>query len=234
MTKSSDLLSGNFADDDTESWLTQLLAEEDGRDRNMLWRLGGWGVAAVSALTLGILATQFPFATLHLRDTANADLAAKAQQVEWIAQQSQMETRRLAAVVATISTNRERLNDRVNAIEQGLESVTGALSRSDAAPPPTESPTANANPATGSTAAPALTPVTAVASLSRTDQAARSVRDSDATAVTGVSQTGSSGNGGQPCRLRSRHGRRSDFTGFGGKIARRRGTRRVHARSRDR
>jgi hypothetical protein len=132
MTKSSDLLSGNLTDDEAESWLTQLLAEENGRDRNMLWRLAGWGVAAVSALTLGIFATQFPFATLHLRDTANAELAARARQVEWVAQQSQMETRRLAAVVATISTNRERLNDRVNAIEQGLESVTGALSKPDA------------------------------------------------------------------------------------------------------
>ena len=53
-------MSDSFGNDEAEGWLGGIVADEDDLDRHAMWRLGLWGVAAVGALTLGILSGQLP------------------------------------------------------------------------------------------------------------------------------------------------------------------------------
>jgi hypothetical protein len=117
--------------------LSGFLAEEDQFDRRALWRLGSWGAAAVGAVIVAVLANQSSI--LSQRDqVASADLARQSQQIQVVARESQNEARRLASAVETLNGDRDRLYARVTVLEQGLDSVTGAISRqsSRAAAPP--------------------------------------------------------------------------------------------------
>ena len=58
MAKNSDHLAGGFETDDTGGVLSGLLAEEDELDRRVLWRIGSWGVAAVGAVVMAVMANQ--------------------------------------------------------------------------------------------------------------------------------------------------------------------------------
>jgi hypothetical protein len=57
------------------------------------------------------------------------DLSRQAQQIQSMAKDSQSETRRLAAAIDTLNGDRDRLYSRVTVLEQGLDSVTGAIAR---------------------------------------------------------------------------------------------------------
>ena len=133
MAKNSDHLA-NFDSDDTGGALNGLLAEEDAFDRRALWRLGSWGFAAVAAVTIAVMANQ-----AHLgwrRDQlATIDLVQQANRLQGVAKESQNEARRLASAVDTLNNDRDRLYSRVTVLEQGLDSVTGAITR-QAAPLP--------------------------------------------------------------------------------------------------
>jgi hypothetical protein len=69
---------------------------------------------------------------------AAADLTRQAQQIQLVARETHNETRRLAAAIDTLNSDRDRLYSRVTGLEQGLDSVTGAVARqgSAAASPP--------------------------------------------------------------------------------------------------
>ena len=145
MSKDSDQPAGGF-DDGAEAWLGSFLAGEDGFDRNTLWRLGSWGVGAVAALTLGVMAGQYPADAQGSRMAA-IDMATKTQRVATIAEESRLEARRLAAAVETLNTDRDRLYSRLSTIEQGLDSVTGSIGRQEAkAAPSVDAPKAGAAP----------------------------------------------------------------------------------------
>lgn len=122
---------------ETGGWLDRVLADEVELDRRSMWRLGSWGVGAVAALVVAILAARAP-ATLQRDQLAAAEIARQTQQVQWVAQESQKQTRQLSAAVETLNTDRDRLYARLTVLEQGLDSVTGALARqpAPAAPPP--------------------------------------------------------------------------------------------------
>lgn len=113
-------------------WLDRLFADEVELDRRSMWRLGSWGVGAVAALVVAILAARVP-AAMQRDQLAAADVARQTQQVQWIAQESQKQTRQLSAAVETLNSDRDRLYARLTILEQGLDSVTGALARQ--APP---------------------------------------------------------------------------------------------------
>ena len=91
---------------------------------------------------------------------AAADLARQSQQIQSVAKESQNETRRLASAIDTLNGDRDRLYSRVTVLEQGLDSVTGAIARQNpaAASPQavphlcrdTEPQPASQNPAPGS------------------------------------------------------------------------------------
>jgi hypothetical protein len=127
----------DFEADDTGGVLSNLLADEDELDRRALWRLGSWGVCATAAVVLAVMASQSSFG-LKREQVAAADLARQAQQIQVVARETHNEARRLAAAIDTLNSDRDRLYSRVTGLEQGLDSVTGAIARqgSAAASPP--------------------------------------------------------------------------------------------------
>lgn len=117
--------------DDGAGWINRFLAEEDQMDGRMMWRLASWGVGSVAALVVAILATRSP-AAINRDQVASAELTRQSQQVQWIAKESQNKARELAAAVDVLNSDRDRLYARVTVLEQGLDSVTGALSKQPA------------------------------------------------------------------------------------------------------
>ncbi|MGX1322882.1 hypothetical protein AB7M17_006335 [Bradyrhizobium sp. USDA 377] len=156
MAKDSDPLADAFGTKETGGLFSGLLAEESTFDRRMLWRLGSWGVAAVGAVVLAVMANQ---AQLGWRrdQVASADLARQADRLQQLTKESQNEARRLAAAIETLNTDRDRLYSRVTVLEQGLDSVTGAIAKQSAKPQ--DAPTPDAQPAA---AAPSVGPVASV------------------------------------------------------------------------
>lgn len=143
MTKDRNHFRDDLTEDDGAGWINRFLAEEDEFGGPSMWRLASWGVGTVGALIVAILATRSP-AAINRDQTASAELARQSQQVQWIAKESQNKARELAAAVETLNSDRDRLYARVTVLEQGLDSVTGALARPAPAPPPATSPAAAA------------------------------------------------------------------------------------------
>ena len=170
MAKNTDQLARSFEIENTGGLLTGFLAEEDELDRTALWRLGSWGAASVGAVIVALLASQSSIGWRRDQVVA-ADLLRQSQQIQALARESQNETRRLASAIDTLNSDRDRLYSRVTILEQGLDSVTGAIARQNSAvasapAAPTSSPTAESQPAPQSPApalAPAASPVATVA-----------------------------------------------------------------------
>lgn len=154
MAKDSDPLADAFGTKETGGLFSGLLAEESGFDRRMMWRLGSWGVAAVGAVVVAVMANQ---AQLGWRrdQVASADLTRQADRLQVLTKESQNEARRLAAAIETLNSDRDRLYSRVTVLEQGLDSVTGAIAKQTAAPPQAAKPQDAAPPP----AAPSVAPV---------------------------------------------------------------------------
>jgi hypothetical protein len=132
VAKKSDQPAGALDADDTEGLLAGLFAEESEFDRRALWRIGSWGVVTIVAVVLAVYANQ---SALGLRrdQIAADDFARQAQQIRQLARESQVETRKLASAVDTLNGDRDRLYSRVTVLEQGLDSVTGAIAKQSAA-----------------------------------------------------------------------------------------------------
>jgi hypothetical protein len=64
---------------------------------------------------------------------AIADLARQSEQIQSIARDSRNDIRRLSAAIDTLNSDRDRLYARATALEQGLESVTGSITRQNSA-----------------------------------------------------------------------------------------------------
>ena len=171
MAKNTDQLARSFEAENTGGLLGGFLAEEDELDRNALWRLGSWGAASVGAVIVALLASQSSIG-LRRDQVAAADLVWQSQQIQAVARESQNETRRLAAAIDTLNSDRDRLYSRVTVLEQGLDSVTGAIARQNSAAASAQaadtSPTAETQPAQGPAAAPVATTVAAMAEKPRT------------------------------------------------------------------
>lgn len=166
MAKDPDNLAGSFETENTGGLLSGFLAEEDEFDRRALWRLGSWGVGAVGAVTLAVLANQTSIGWRH-DQLAAADLTRYAQQMQIATREGQNETRRLASSIDTLNGDRDRLYSRVTTLEQGLDSVTGAITRQGAAK---TSPPAAAT--SSATTEPQAAPVPAVAPVTTTQAGA--------------------------------------------------------------
>ena len=118
--------------DDAGGVLGGLLAEENELDRRTLWRIASWGVGAVGAVILAVMANQSSLGWRR-EQAAATDLARQAQQMQTVARETQNEARRLAAAIETLNMDRDRLYARVTGLEQGLESVTGAIAKQGSA-----------------------------------------------------------------------------------------------------
>jgi hypothetical protein len=171
MAKDSDHLAGSFDTENTGGFLTGLLAEEDNFDRRTLWRLGSWGAAAVGAVVVALMTNHSPIG-LYRDQVAGTDPARQSQQIQLLAKESQNEARRLASAIETLNGDRDRLYSRVTVLEQGLDSVTGAIARQNpAAASPQVAATASAATEPQSTPqtpapAPAVSPVAAAPATS--------------------------------------------------------------------
>jgi hypothetical protein len=149
MPRESDHSATGLENDNTGGLMTGFLAEEEEFDRRALWRVGSWGAASVGAVIVALLANQFS-SGLRREQVAASDLVRQSQQIQSIAKESQLETRRLASAIDTLNSDRDRLYSRVTVLEQGLDSMTGAIARQSAAAPA---------PAASTSAAPIETPV---------------------------------------------------------------------------
>lgn len=134
MAKDTDPLAGIFDTKDSGGLFSGLLAEENEFDRRVMWRLGSWGAAAVGAVVVAVMANQ---AQLGWRrdQLAAVELARQAQELHAAAKESQNEAKRLSSAVDTLNSDRDRLYARVTVLEQGLDSVTGAIAKQNAAAP---------------------------------------------------------------------------------------------------
>src|ERR1700760_1258403 len=128
MAKDSDKTTGTLGAEKAGGKLSGLLADEREFDRRTLWRIGGWGAAAVATLVVAVMANQAAQSWRRDRISA-ADLARQAQLLQSLARDSQNETRQLAAAIETLNSDRDRLYARVTVLEQSLDSVTGALTK---------------------------------------------------------------------------------------------------------
>jgi len=146
----------DFEADDTGGVLSNLLADEDELDRRSLWRIGSWGVGATAAVILAVLANQSSLG-LKREQVAATDLTRQAQQIQVFAKETHNESRRLAAAIDTLNSDRDRLYARVTGLEQGLESITGAIARQGSAS--ASPPVAHAEPAAAQNQQPSLAPV---------------------------------------------------------------------------
>jgi hypothetical protein len=132
MAKDADNLADRFETENTGGVLSGFLAEEDEFDRRALWRLGSWAVGAIGAVSIAFFANQSSIG--WRRDQiAAADLVRQSQQIQTVAKESQSEARRLASAIDTLNGDRDRLYSRVSVLEQGMDSVTGAIARQSAA-----------------------------------------------------------------------------------------------------
>lgn len=168
MARDSDPLAGVFETSESGGILAGLLAEEGEFDRAMMWRLGSWGGAAVGAVVIAVLANQ---AQLGWRrdQVAATDLARQAERLQMVNRENQSEARRLASAIETLSADRDRLYSRVTVLEQGLDSVTGAIARQSSAPSqPTNATAPEASPSAVQAQAPApvVAPVASIAPAS--------------------------------------------------------------------
>jgi hypothetical protein len=165
MAKDSDNLAGSLDTENLGGLFTGFLAEEEPFDRRALWRIGTWGVGAVGAVIIGMLANQSSIGSRR-EQLAATDIARQAQQIQSVAKESQNETRRLASAIDTLNGDRDRLYSRITVLEQGLESVTGAIARQkSAAASPPAAPVASTAPA-----APPPAPVSAAAAVQAATQ----------------------------------------------------------------
>jgi hypothetical protein len=142
MASDRDKWADSLSADHSGGWLAGFLAEEDEFDRRTLWRLGSWGVGSVAAVVVALFANQ---SSLGVRrdQVAAANLMRQSQQIQWVAKESQSESRRLASAVDTLNSDRDRLYSRVTVLEQGLDTDTGSNARQSAvatSPAPSTSP----------------------------------------------------------------------------------------------
>jgi hypothetical protein len=151
MAKTSDQAAGKTAAEKPGA-LPGFLAEENEFDRRSLFRIGTWGALALAAVVLAVISNQSSLGW-HREELAANDLARQTQQIQQLTKESQNETRRLASAIDTLNNDRDRLYSRVTVLEQGLDSVTGAIAKQNT-PPPAAATSAPAPIATEPSAAP--------------------------------------------------------------------------------
>ncbi len=142
MADKRDQWADSFSAEPQGGWLTGFLAEESKGTRRLMWRLGSWGVAAVGAVSLAVLANQYEL-QLRRDNFAAADaLGRQEQQLQRLTKEAQAENRRLSQAIDTLNGDRDRLFARVTSVEKGLETTTGSILARQVMPPiaPREAP----------------------------------------------------------------------------------------------
>lgn len=152
--KANDLAAG-----DKGGWVTNFLADEQSFDKRALWRLGSWGMAAVAAVTIAVLANK---SYMHTQrdQIAAADLERQSARIQRYAREAEVENKRLSSAIQTLNSDRDRLYARVSTLEQGLDSVTGSIARQAKEPPTSTAPNTASDKSTSRPAADSSTAIT--------------------------------------------------------------------------
>lgn len=142
MADKRDQWADSFSAEPQGGWLTGFLAEESKGTRRLMWRLGSWGVAAVGAVSLAVLANQYELQLRRDHFAAADALSRQEQQLQRLTKEAQAENRRLSQAIDTLNSDRDRLFARVTSVEKGLETTTGSILARQAMPPiaPREAP----------------------------------------------------------------------------------------------
>jgi hypothetical protein len=109
---------------------------------------------------------------LRREHVAAADLARQSQQLQSVARESANEARRLASAIDTLNGDRDRLYSRVTVLEQGLDSVTGALGRQNPAATSPQAAATGETPPAAQSPAPAVSPVATTSAAKTRDKPA--------------------------------------------------------------
>jgi hypothetical protein len=120
--------------------LAMIDAGADEFDLPALFRLAAWGAGAAAALFLGLLAamsgvgaTRAKIAVTALTGHGPAQhLAEKQPRRPVRPSQAELETRRLSAQIRQLAADRDRLAQRLSALEHNLDDVTGSIKRAEA------------------------------------------------------------------------------------------------------
>jgi hypothetical protein len=123
-------------------------------DMRALARLGLWGLCALAAVALVIIAARSEPGARRLASLVGGS-AAQAKPSRTV----DGEARRLAEAVRLLSADRDQLMTRVNALEQNLADLTGSIPTRRASGTPSASPLpASLRPADGTSGTPAAAP----------------------------------------------------------------------------
>ena len=116
-------------------------------DLRSLWRLTAWGGAAALALAAAVFASQTESGSQRLAAFASADLPARPVATVKIPphREQEWEIARLEAQLRTLTSDRDRLAERVASLEHNIEDITGSIKRQSAqtitpAPPTAATP----------------------------------------------------------------------------------------------
>ena len=127
-----------------------IIADEKRLERRDRLRLLAWGFCAM--LAIAGVAGLYRIPDTRDRPGETAQLASRAAQAERAAAESGLETRRLAAAIQTLNSDRDRLFSRLASLETSLEAATDSIRKMETAktevspvtpaPPETPSPPA--------------------------------------------------------------------------------------------
>lgn len=124
-----------------------IVAETRRFDLRSLWRLTAWGGAAALALAAAVFASQTESGSQRLAAFASADAPVRPVATVKIPphREQEWEIARLEAQLRTLTSDRDRLAERVASLEHNIEDITGSIKRQTAqtitpAPPPAVTP----------------------------------------------------------------------------------------------
>jgi hypothetical protein len=101
-----------------------------------LWRPTAWGGAAALALAAAVFASQTESGSQRLAAVATADSAVRPVATVKIPprREQEWEIARLEAQLRTLTSDRDRLAERVAGLEHNIEDITGSIKRQSAQP----------------------------------------------------------------------------------------------------
>ena len=127
MADKRDQWAESFSADPQGGWLTGFLADEDRGPRRLMWRMGSWGVIAVGAVSVAVLAGQYQIHTRSDQMEAAQAIGRQERQLAQLTEQAQSENRRLVQAIDTLNKDRDRLFVRITSVEKELETATGSI-----------------------------------------------------------------------------------------------------------
>ena len=100
-------------------------------DLRSLWRLTAWGGAAALALAAAVFASQTESGSQRLAAFALADAPVRPVATVKIAQHREQEwiSAHLEAQLRTLTSDRDRMAERVASLEHNIEDITGSIKR---------------------------------------------------------------------------------------------------------